>query len=684
MSFLLNVITGYLNEDTEIRQSQAEYDRKVQEARRKALEEEKKDARKFKQELYKSNYNFYGEVNKKFMSAVADGKIPYNASFSQIIAHNQANPDNPVPIDSFFKPVKDADYQSKYGDIKFKNKNNGNSEDAMGFLSEVSTFGSSSNFKNRMALLRENKPDSYNALLNDIQSNIFKVNLKVFETDKSGTQAFDPHSIFGGLKNIEKFNLGPSSTDKQVTQSQKMKSINQAKEQTNAPFYIVGKANQSGMVNVTPLNFEKTAEINSAKQIGKLIGSPNDIMSADYFVNDYLEFQPDLSMDEKVGIFKASAVINTRIDGVQGLDPDRAMASVVGGKADKIFMDISTATGGNVKYGVIALSPFMQGPYKDSSSKVAGIKVTKPLVSKEQYLVHRIFKVPTDFKQTDKISFKAIQAHTQNNIDVVQSFNTLENLVKQQGEGNVQAYTLFKENIKAIIDLDVGIAGAVLRDLGLGRVDNDSSASIGIKDRLTSGYVDKMQQRLEDAGDDTTKEGITARKIEAIKISLAFKMARAADPSGRLSNQDVEAQYVRLGRPTFTKDATLELIELTRGEFQKQADKFKLLIQYGTGADPATDRDFKFIDAAIAYDHLRKESFAYQQFKNRADTKKSTPVIEIGKTYTGMKTKNPIQSLVKDDGGLVYRAVDKDGKFIGRTYLDENNIILDPKTLKVK
>ena len=44
--------------------------------------------------------------------------------------------------------------------------------------------------------------------------------------------------------------------------------------------------------------------------------------------------------------------------------------------------------------------------------------------------------------------------------------------------------------------------------------------------------------------------------IEAIKISLAFKMARAADPSGRLSNQDVEAQYVRLGRPTFTKEAT--------------------------------------------------------------------------------------------------------------------------------
>ena len=678
MSFLLNVITGYLNEDAEIKQSQAEYDRKVQEARRKALEEEKKDARKFKQELYKSNYNFYGEVNKKFMSAVADGKVPYNANFSHIIAHNQANPNNPIPIESFFKPVKDADYQSKYGDIKFKNKSNGNAEDALAYLSEVSTFGLSSSFNNRMALLRENKPDRYNALLNDIQQNIFKVNLKVFETDKSGTQAFSPYSIFGGLKNIDKFNLGPSSTDKQVALNQKMKSINQAKEKTNAPFYIVGKANQSGMVNVTPLNFEKTAEINSAKQVGKLIGSPNDIMSGDYFVNDYLEFQPDLDMNEKIGIFKASAVINTRIDGIRGLDPDRAMASVIGGKAHKIFMDISTATNGNVKYGVIALSPFMQGPYKDSSSKAPGFQVTKPLISKQQYLVHRVFKVATDFKPTNKISFAAIEEHTRNNKDVVLTFNDLERLVKEQDEGNVQAYSLFKENLKAIIDLDQGIAGAILRDLGLESVDDDSNDSIGIKDRLTSGYVDKMQQRLE------SSEGVTARQIEALKISLAFKMARAADPSGRLSNQDVEAQYVRLGKGSFTKAATLELIEQTRAEFQRQVDKFDLLIQYGTGADPATDRDFKFIDAAIAYDHLRKESFAYQQFKNRADTKKSTPVTKIGETYTGMKTKNPIQSLVKGDGGLVYRAVDKNGKFIGRTYLDENNIILDPKTLKVK
>ena len=100
MSFLLNVITGYLNEDAEIKQSQAEYDRKVQEARRKALEEEKKDARKFKQELYKSNYNFYGEVNKKFME-------------SKGISFNTNQGDKSFTFDSsFFGP--DAQYTNKF------------------------------------------------------------------------------------------------------------------------------------------------------------------------------------------------------------------------------------------------------------------------------------------------------------------------------------------------------------------------------------------------------------------------------------------------------------------------------------------------------------------------------------------------------------------------------------------
>ena len=36
-------------------------------------------------------------------------------------------------------------------------------------------------------------------------------------------------------------------------------------------------------------------------------------------------------------------------------------------------------------------------------------------------------------------------------------------------------------------------------------------------------------------------------RFESLRISLAFQMARAADPSGRLSNQDIELQLRKLG-----------------------------------------------------------------------------------------------------------------------------------------
>ena len=36
-------------------------------------------------------------------------------------------------------------------------------------------------------------------------------------------------------------------------------------------------------------------------------------------------------------------------------------------------------------------------------------------------------------------------------------------------------------------------------------------------------------------------------KMDALKLTLAAKMARAVDPSGRLSNQDFEIQLQRLG-----------------------------------------------------------------------------------------------------------------------------------------
>jgi hypothetical protein len=63
-------------------------------------------------------------------------------------------------------------------------------------------------------------------------------------------------------------------------------------------------------------------------------------------------------------------------------------------------------------------------------------------------------------------------------------------------------------------------------------------------------------------------------RARALKITLAFALARAEDPSGRLSNQDVEAQLVRLGG-----NATANLGQ-ARGAIQQTLNDTKNLLNY--------------------------------------------------------------------------------------------------------
>lgn len=59
---------------------------------------------------------------------------------------------------------------------------------------------------------------------------------------------------------------------------------------------------------------------------------------------------------------------------------------------------------------------------------------------------------------------------------------------------------------------------------------------------------EQVLQRAKDMGFISTTIIKDLSEIEAIKLTLAAKMARAIDPSGRLSNQDFEVQLQRLGQ----------------------------------------------------------------------------------------------------------------------------------------
>ena len=81
------------------------------------------------------------------------------------------------------------------------------------------------------------------------------------------------------------------------------------------------------------------------------------------------------------------------------------------------------------------------------------------------------------------------------------------------------------------------------------------------------------------------KAGEALSKIEAAKVALAIAMARAADPSGRLSNQDFEVQLGRLGQTGFFGDTIEQMkskLAYIAEEFARDLRRTELLNTYAS------------------------------------------------------------------------------------------------------
>lgn len=94
---------------------------------------------------------------------------------------------------------------------------------------------------------------------------------------------------------------------------------------------------------------------------------------------------------------------------------------------------------------------------------------------------------------------------------------------------------------------------------------------------VTGSYIDdKMNAAIKRAGNSAEKAKAFA-EFEALRISLAFQLARAADPSGRLSNQDIEQQMVQLGDFADTKTTGIYKLNLIKDRLMKQKPKLQAL-----------------------------------------------------------------------------------------------------------
>lgn len=138
---------------------------------------------------------------------------------------------------------------------------------------------------------------------------------------------------------------------------------------------------------------------------------------------------------------------------------------------------------------------------------------------------------------------------------------------------------------------------------------------------VSRGYIQSLNDRVEAArklgmqegnqlqGESLTDAGARYARFEALRIALAFQMARAADPSGRLSNQDIDQQLTRLGTNTDTVQAMAARIQLVIDDFEiKMARYGGIVDMVGDGSGRATVRSRKYIKGAIALDRLAKKA----------------------------------------------------------------------------
>ena len=369
----------------------------------------------------------------------------------------------------------------------------------------------------------------------------------------------------------------------------------------------------------------------------------------DYWHNKHVTL-PGMKPEDKTRYFKYSLNVGKAIPNVQNLDPDKDLYRLLADEeaAFDVYEKIIKNTDNKSISKIYALSTYMTGPKKhlDIAPPPAGSMysiVTNPY-DKEEYAAMKYYGDDAQPSQ----NFASMKEKYLNVDTVTRNIGTLYNKVEQLNKDAPapMIYQLFKNNLEAIFSLEEGVVGAFARDIVSFKNDDEDENRFNDKE-LTSGYLKELAYR----GNSSRSEEVA--QIQALRITLAFQMARAADPSGRLSNQDIEQQMAKLGGNLTTPTAMLGALRVTLREFEEQKQKLDLLIKFGQGSDPATDSDFKLIDAVIAHDALREN---HMRFKNLgSDRTTSQGLLNPDATYL-------------DNGNTVSRyQLSMDGKF----YLDQ-------------
>ena len=416
-----------------------------------------------------------------------------------------------------------------------------------------------------------------------------------------------------------------------------------------------------------------------------------------YWQNSFMNIpgDPNTLPQYTLNAFEAAVEFGTRIGNPQRISVQSLKDSIAteGGAGAKLIYDalndVTIANGSDLRTKIYALAPHLPGKGSvqvEQTPRMIGDVVKIAAETVQQYILGMIYGTGPD---APKPKFKEFMDQRFDLETVTNDLDSLKEeflkfvIVNENGgeeelsvEAANLAYEAFKKKLKVVFDLDQGILGGLVRDIGSAfKIENDSQGRLNLNndEQFTTEYKQYLENRVKQAGERSQQ----LARLEAMRISLAFKMARAADPSGRLSNQDIEIQLTKLGANFSTISDAIAGLDVSIQEFKRKQQQYAVFERYIEDTSIATKEDYQIINAAIAVDFLdNRRSLLGKQTTTASTTQEEAPVVDLQAVANEIDT-----YIIMDDGRVLQEVVDDDGEASMKTITD-SKVIAEVKRLK--
>jgi len=317
---------------------------------------------------------------------------------------------------------------------------------------------------------------------------------------------------------------------------------------------------------------------------------------------------PGVSPAQKESALGASLQISN-VNNVRGYDPEISLYKVDNEEITEFLNTLNAADARTFHQKVMALAPYMK--YHRSKTVTPRFRTGQDMgETRQQYVLSKRYGTKL-VESGDKFTMDFLSNELLNKETALNSLNMLKDARKNLDEP--ETYARFKRVLGVAFIGDQSIRAAIQKDLlGVGVIGEST-------DDLTDDYLSGLEAGI---AEKRKNGGEALAELEALRISLAFQLARAADPSGRLSNQDIQQQLDRLGAGFATKDQALAKIQVVIDEMERDVKKLKVFVSYGKGNAALKPEEAMIIDAAISVDYMENKVAA---LKGKEANPKASP-----------------------------------------------------------